>query len=107
MASSISGVKAVVDFFGGINTATNSLENQVRKLPPLLIFHGDADTIVPTQFAHILRDAVIRAGGEVEMHIYPGAQHSFNAKFSPAYDDAAASDSYRRTIEFLRRRLSN
>lgn len=107
VASSTPGVKAVVDFFGGINTSTNSLENQVRNFPPLLIFHGDADTIVPIQFAYNLLDAVMKAGGDVEMHIYPGAQHAFNATFSPAYNDTAASDSFRRTVEFLRRRLSD
>jgi len=107
VASTIPGVKAVVDFYGGINTSTNSLENQVRNFPPLLIFHGDADTIVPIQFAYVLLDAVIKAGGDVEMHIYPGAQHAFNATSSPGYDGAATSDSNRRTIEFLRRCLSN
>lgn len=106
VASTIPGVKAVVDFYGGINTSTNSLENQVRNFPPLLILHGDADTIVPIQFAYNLLDAVVGAGGDVEMHIYPGAHHAFNATFSPAYNESAASDSYRRTIEFLRRRLS-
>jgi carboxymethylenebutenolidase len=107
VTSSIPAVKAVVDFFGGINTSTNSLENQVRNFPPLLILHGDADTVVPVRFAHILREAVIASGGEVEMHIYPGAHHAFNASFGPTYNDSAASDSFRRTVEFLRRRLSN
>jgi dienelactone hydrolase len=107
VASTIPGVKAVVDFYGGINTSTNSLENQVRNFPPLLILHGDADTIVPIQFAYVLLDAGTKAGGDVEMHIYPGAQHAFNATYSPGYDSEATSDSYRRAVEFLRRRLSN
>lgn len=107
VASSIPAIKTVVDFYGGVNTSTNSLENQVRNFPPLLILHGDADTLVPVRFAHILREAVISGGGEVEMRIYPGAQHAFNATFSPAYNDSAASDSFKQTIAFLRRRLTN
>jgi len=107
VASSIPAVRAVVDFFGGINTSTNSLENQVRNFPPLLILHGDADTIVPVRFAYFLMEAVRTNGGEVEMHVYSGAHHAFNATFGPTYNDSAASDSFRRTIEFLRRRLSH
>jgi carboxymethylenebutenolidase len=105
VASSIPGIRAVVDFFGGINTSTNSLENQVRNFPPLLILHGDADTVVSVQFAYALMEAVRARGGQVEMHIYAGAHHAFNATFSPTYNDSAATDSFRRTIEFLRRRL--
>ena len=107
VASTIPGVKAVVDFYGGINTSTNSLDNQVRNFPPLLILHGDADTLVPVQFAYVLFDEVMKAGGDVEMHVYPGAQHAFNATYSPGYDGAATADSYRLVVDYFRRRLSN
>jgi carboxymethylenebutenolidase len=107
VASSIPAVRAVVDYFGGINTSTNSLKNQVRNFPPLLILHGDADTVVPVRFAYFLSEAVVANGGEVEMHIYPGVHHGFNAAFGPTYNDSAASNSFRRTIEFLRKRLSD
>ena len=45
-------------------------------------------------------------GGQVEMHLYPGAQHVFNAPWSPAYSEPDAADAWGRTIEFLRRRLA-
>jgi len=107
VASSIPGMRAVVDFFGGINTSTISLENQTRNFPPLLILHGDADTIVPVRFAYQLGQAVMARGGEVEMHLYSGAHHGFNATGGPTFNDSAASDSFKHTIEFLRRRLSD
>jgi dipeptidyl aminopeptidase/acylaminoacyl peptidase len=44
-----------------------------------LIEHGEADSIVQVSSAYRLRDAVIAHGGEVEMHVYPGAEHAFNA----------------------------
>lgn len=106
VASSTPGVKAVVDYFGGIDTSRQSPEAQVRDFPPLLIIHGDADTIVPVARAHQLREAVLAHGGEVEMQIYPGAHHAFNATSSPSYSEAAAFDSFKRTVEFLRRQLS-
>lgn len=107
VASSLPAVRAVVDYFGGGNADPDSLAREVRHFPPLLILHGEADTAVPASSAQRLRDGVLAHGGEVEMHLYPGAQHGFNAEFSPGYSERDASDSWRRTIEFLRARLAN
>jgi len=106
VASSIPNVKAVVDLYGGVNTRSGTVEEQVHNFPPLLILHGEADTVVPVAFAHQLREAVMKAGGEVEMHLYPGVHHAFNGTFSPTYSKDAAEDSFRRTVEFLKRRLT-
>jgi dipeptidyl aminopeptidase/acylaminoacyl peptidase len=79
----------------------------VRHFPPLLIVHGEADSVVPVRFAYDLRDAVIAQGGEVEMHLYSGAGHAFTAPFASTYSEPAALDALRRTVGFLRRRLVN
>jgi dienelactone hydrolase len=39
------------------------------------------------------------------MHLYPGAQHVFNAPWAPSYSKPDATDAWRRTIAFLKRRL--
>jgi carboxymethylenebutenolidase len=106
IASSIPAVKAVVDFFGGGSTSAGRLEQEASNFPPLLILHGEADTVVPVSSAFRLRDAVITQGGEVEIYVYPGAGHGFNAPWSPMYSESEASDSSKRMIEFLRRRLA-
>jgi carboxymethylenebutenolidase len=105
VASSLPGVGAVVDFYGGGGGGPASLEEDVQGLPPVLILHGDADTIVPVRFAFALRDAIAASGGEVELHVYPGAGHVFNLPYSPTYSAGAAEDAHRRAIDFLRRRL--
>jgi len=105
VASSMPGVDAVVAFYGGGGGGPASLEEDVQGLPPILILHGDADTVVPVSYAYALRDAVVASGGEAEIHVYRGAGHSFNALFSPTYSAEAADDGLGRTIEFLRRRL--
>lgn len=105
VASKLPQVKAVVDFFGGGGRGMESLDEEVRNIPPLLILHGEADSIVPVSLAYSLRDAVIAQGGEVEMHVYPGAQHGFNAPWSPWFSALEASDSLTRMIDFLGRRL--
>lgn len=104
VASGLPGVRAVV-YFGGGGHGTQSLEDEVRNLPPLLILHGEADSIVPVSSAHRLRDAVVAQDGQVEMHIYPRAEHAFSAPWSPMYSEAESSDSLKRTIDFLARWL--
>jgi carboxymethylenebutenolidase len=106
IASSIPEVKAVVDYFGGGNSEKDVLESEVRNFPPLLILHGEEDKVVSVSRAYSLRDAVIAQGGEVEIKIYPKEQHAFNANWSPYYSESAAFDSFQRTIDFLRRQLS-
>lgn len=91
------GVHAVVDFFGGGPAHPDSLREQVRDFPPLLILHGDADSVVSVSEAHRLRDAVRAQGGKVEMRIYRGADHGF---FNSS---ATGADAMARTIRFLRR----
>ena len=105
VASSILGVGAVVDFYGGGGGGVDSLEREVEDLPPLLILHGDADGIVPASFAHNLADAVAASGGEVETHLYPGVGHAFNLPHSSTFSEPAARDAWARTVGFLRRRL--
>ena len=107
VASSTPGVRAVVDFYGGGGGGIASLDEDVQGLPPVLILHGDADSIVPLRFAYALRDAVLASGGEAEVHVYPGAGHSFNVPRTTAYSADAARDAHGRMIEFLRRWLAS
>lgn len=106
VASTLQGARAVVDFFGGGSSTNETLKTEVRNFPPLLILHGEADSIVPVSYAYRLRDAVIAQGGDVETHIYPGAEHAFNAPWSPWFSATEASDSLSRMISFLSKQLN-
>lgn len=103
VASSMPGIKAVVDFFGGVRPET--INNDLINLPPLLILHGDEDKVVPVSNAYALKNAVTARGGQVEMHIYRNEQHAFNAAWSSNYSQSASADSFHKTIAFLRRQL--
>jgi carboxymethylenebutenolidase len=105
VASSIPEVNGVVEYFGGGSSEKDDLESQVKNFPPLLILHGEEDQAVPVSRAYDLRDAVLSQGGEVEMKIYPGAPHGFNAYWLPIYNEAYANDSFQRTVDFFRRKL--
>ncbi|MEP6573619.1 MAG: dienelactone hydrolase family protein [Gemmatimonadota bacterium] len=105
VAGSVPSVRAVVDFYGG-GSDGDPADEDVPRFPPLLILHGEADTEVSVDLAHRLYDRMQAHGGEVEMHLYPGAQHVFNGPWAPTYSAPDDADAWRRTIEFLRRRLA-
>src|SRR5690242_15680389 len=52
VASQDERVRAVVDFFGGLPAA---IAPMIRRLPPVLILHGEADRVVPISEAHRLK----------------------------------------------------
>jgi carboxymethylenebutenolidase len=68
-------LSAVVEFFGGLPL---SLRDRAKDLPPTLIIHGDADTVVPVSEAHELREALERANRPFELKVYEGAEHVFS-----------------------------
>ena len=43
------------------------------------------------------------AGGQVEMHLYPWAEHAFNAYWAPWYSPEADADAWERMTDFLAR----
>jgi acetyl esterase len=47
------------------------------QLPPALVFQGDADEWVPTEVARRLAERWRKAGGEIELVLYPGQKHGF------------------------------
>ncbi|HEX6869637.1 MAG TPA: dienelactone hydrolase family protein [Micromonosporaceae bacterium] len=52
------------------------------------------------------RSAIEAAGGETEVHDYPGTKHAFfNDDRPEVYDRAASAQAWSRTVDFLARRL--
>jgi carboxymethylenebutenolidase len=67
-------VTALVDVFGGIGRHELSV---VKRLPPTLILHGDADTVVPVSEAYQLESVLKRLGTPYEIQILKGQGHAF------------------------------
>jgi len=97
LAISGSLVKAVVAYYGG---ALPSLGVYVHNLPPVLLLHGDADSLMPVSRSQVLYKALVRHGKTVEMAIYPGVEHGFNVT-GARYDLQADADAQKRTLMFL------
>lgn len=47
------------------------------EMPPMIIWHGDADTMVPISQSEILIEKIKAVGGDVKLHVVPGADHGY------------------------------
>lgn len=103
-------VKAGVAWYGRLVGARTELQpafpvDVARQLrAPVLGLYGSADTGIPLDTVEEMRDA-IGAGNEASRRskivVYPQAQHAFHADYRPSYDEAAATDGWRRCIDWL------
>jgi len=57
-------------------------------LPPTLIIHGSADTNVPIALVERFVANYGKAGGDVELEVFPDQPHTFAAKAGPLADQA-------------------
>ena len=89
-----SRISAVVEVYGGMPSA---LGDRIEHLPPTLILHGDADTVVPVDEAYALARFLQQRAIAYAMHIYPGGQHGFDADPTSSY----ARDAQERTLNFF------
>ncbi|MFB3825340.1 MAG: alpha/beta hydrolase [Bryobacteraceae bacterium] len=48
-----------------------------RNLPPILIYHGDADTLVPLEQSQRFRQRAAELGRVVELVVHPGGKHGW------------------------------
>jgi len=97
-------VGACVVFYGGHPKVTPDLPNLHA---PVLGLYGEKDRSVTPAVARDLERQVKALGKQIEVIIYPGADHAFFNDTRPeVYNGEAAADAWRRTVAFLREHLS-
>jgi carboxymethylenebutenolidase len=92
-------ITAAVIYYG---TSPFPMDVPVNHFPPLLILHGDADTIIPVEQGRHLAQFAKELGGSAELVIYPGERHGFGARLQAAN----SADALNRTIAFLTQQLA-
>lgn len=96
-------VAVVVEYYGGL---IPTLRDKAGAMPPALIIHGDADTVIPVSEARDLDALLSKSNRPHEMHLYPRVDHGFNFRRpSNFYNPDAAADAWQHTLEFLDRTL--
>jgi carboxymethylenebutenolidase len=91
-------IAAAVIYYGGMPWPGIG---PVTRFPPLLILHGDADTVIPVMEGKFLADTAKQFGGPAELVIYPGERHGFGSRLTTQN----GADGLKRTIAFLRKEL--
>ncbi len=95
-------VGAAASFYGGFKKVPTQWENLGA---PLLLIYGENDKGVPAEQGRELAKKLKEMGKDVELVIYPNADHAFFNDTRPVYNPEAAQDAWRRTLELFRRHL--
>ena len=72
-------IAAAVIYYGGVPFP---ISDRITRFPPLLILHGDADTIIPVDRGKELASFARQLGGTADLVIYPGAGHGFGSRLN-------------------------
>jgi carboxymethylenebutenolidase len=96
-ATKLSGLSAAIGYYGG---AIARFADDKPKIPTQLHF-GEKDAGIPLSDVEIIKTK----RPDVEVFIYPGAQHGFNCDERASYDQASADIAWPRSTAFLARHL--
>ena len=96
-ATKLSGLSAAVGYYGG---AIVRFADDKPKVPTQLHF-GEKDAGIPLSDVEIIK----AKRPEVEIHIYPGAQHGFHCDERASYDKASAEIAWPRSLGFFANHL--
>ena len=96
-ATRLSGLKAAIGYYGG---AVVRFADEKPKVPTQLHF-GEKDAGIPLTDV----ETVKAKRPDVEVFIYPGAQHGFHCDERPSYDKASSDVAWPRSMEFFAKHL--
>jgi carboxymethylenebutenolidase len=96
-ATKLSGLSAAIGYYGG---AVVRFADDKPDVPTQLHF-GEKDAGIPLGDVETIR----AKRPEVEIYIYPGAQHGFHCDERASYDKASADIAWPRSLGFLARHL--
>jgi carboxymethylenebutenolidase len=96
-ATKLSGLKAAVCYYGG---AIVRFADDKPTVPTQLHF-GEKDSSIPVRDVEIIR----KKRPDVEIFVYPGAQHGFSCDERASFDKASANLAWPRTMGFFAKHL--
>jgi len=106
-ASHNRALKTGVAFYGDPATKLASDASAPLEFAPdlavaVLGFYGGKDQGIPAAAVEKLRTELKEAGNPSQIVVYPDAGHAFLADYRPSYDKAAAEDSWKKMLAWLK-----
>ncbi len=77
------------------------MHNLRQGLPPMIVFLGDQDALIPVSTAKRFDELVEEAGGRCETHIYEGRPHGFFNRGEDFDDTLAKADAFLTELGYL------
>jgi carboxymethylenebutenolidase len=96
-ATKLSGLSAAIGYYGGTIVRFADDKPEV----PTQLHFGEKDAGIPLSDVDIIR----AKRPDVEIHVYPGAQHGFSCDERPSYDKASADIAWPRSLKFFAEHL--
>lgn len=92
-ATKLDGLSAAVGYYGGVIVRFADDKPKV----PTLLHYGEKDASIPLSDVEIIKSK----RPDVEVIVYPGAQHGFSCDQRGSYDKASADLAWQRTMAFF------
>jgi len=92
------GIDAAVVYYG---QTTDDPERLAKLSAPLLGLFGGRDRGIPVDGVRAMERALTELGKPATIVVYDDADHAFANPSGQRYDEAAATDAWRRTLEFF------
>jgi carboxymethylenebutenolidase len=105
----MSQLSAVIGFYAALDGSRFGIRGPLQRAteikPPLLGLFGGADQAIPVEQVEQFDARLSESGLEHEVHVYPGAPHSF---FDRRFDEhaEACEDAWRRMLGFLEQHIA-
>jgi carboxymethylenebutenolidase len=91
-------IAAAVVYYGTDSAYFGIEEN---RFPPMLLLHGDADTVIPWMNGERLAQHVKELKAPIEFVLFPGEKHGFGADTATKH----GADALKRTLTFLHQHM--
>ena len=97
-ATKLTGLSAAIGYYGGAIVRFADDNPGV----PMMLHFGEKDAGIPPSDVETIRGKQ----PDLEVHVYPGAQHGFSCDERASYDKASADIAWHRTLAFFAKHLT-
>lgn len=102
-------VKAGAAWYGRIEgdktqmTPRNPIDYAGSFRAPVIGFYAGKDAGIPLESVQKMRSVLGIVGDPSQIVVYPEAQHGFNADYRPSYDKQAATDAWKKMLDWFKK----